>query len=188
MGDIVQQACGGVAAGGGAVPERGRDDHDAWAFFADDHEPGDVVGFAVDADFDVALEADPEVGLQGVAVPGFDDAWVLHAEVDLALGAHDALHLVHHGPAAIVGEELRGDEDGLVVSLGVFVSGGKVGSGPDFGGDGFHGDSLPKRRRSARPVVVRYVSKSSSKLRIESRLCRSARCIKHASAKSGFIA
>ena len=131
VGDIVQEAGLGIANGGGSVPERWGDHHDAGAFLADDDGPGGVGVLVIDTDLDVAEKADPEVGLFGMAVPSLDHAGVLDGEVDLALGSHDALELVHERPAAVVGEVLGGHEerDPLGGGLGEGIGDGGVEAG-----------------------------------------------------------
>lgn len=114
VGDIVEQAGLGRANGCGSVPEWWWDDQGARFFLADNDRPCLVTVLVIDPDFEVSEESDPEIGLQGVAMPGFDDSWVLNGEVDLALVAHDRLELVHHGPASVVCEVLRWNEHGGV--------------------------------------------------------------------------
>lgn len=121
MGNIVKQPGLGRANGGGTMPEWWGDNHGSGSFFTDDDRPCLACFLVVDSDLQVSDEPHPEIGLEGVAMPGFDDAGVLHGEVDLPLRAHHALELIHQRPSPIVRVVRGWYKDRCVLGFGDFV-------------------------------------------------------------------
>lgn len=118
MGDIVEQSGLGWANGGSSMPERWRDDHGSGSFFTNDDRPCLVRLLIVDSNLEMPDEPHPKISLKLVAMPGFDDAGVLHREVDLSLRAHHALKLIHQRPSSVVGVMRSRHEHGYILGLG----------------------------------------------------------------------